>query len=77
MSKILNLPSEPSHIINYIDTDTFQFFIYWLRDKLIIDEKCEGYEDREIMNILLQAVFEPHKYNKEFQKYLKYREEEL
>ena len=72
MSKILNLPSEPNHVINYIDTDTFQFFIYWLRDKMIEEGK---YDDRQIMNIIIQAVFESHKYNKEFQEYLKYREE--
>ena len=72
MSKILNLPAEPSHIINYIDTDTFQFFIYWLRDKMI--EEGE-FEDRHIINILLSPVFSPHKYNKEFQKFQKQREE--
>ena len=74
MAKILNYPAEPSHIINYIDTDTFQFFIYWLRDKMIEENE---FDDRHIINILLSAVFSPHKYNKEFQKYLKYREEEL
>ena len=72
MSKILNLPAEPSHIINYIDTDTFQFFIYWLRDKMI--EEGE-FDDRHIINILLSAVFSPHKYNNEFQKFQKQREE--
>ena len=73
MSKILNLPAEPNHVINYIDTDTFQFFIYWLRDKLIKEGK---YEDRQIIGIIIQAMFESYKYNNEFQEFQKQREED-
>ena len=57
--KVLNLPSEPSHIINYIEDDMFIFFLYWLRDK----------KDYNSATDIISVVEAPHKYNKEFQQF--------
>ena len=68
-----SIPADPSHITNYKDTDTFVYFLMWVRDKMREEEKNE----RDITYTIIAIVWECWKYNKEFQKYLKYREEEL
>tara|TARA_Y100000004_G_scaffold158616_1_gene185022 strand:- start:4818 stop:5036 length:219 start_codon:yes stop_codon:yes gene_type:complete len=71
--KLLNLPSEPSHIINYVDTETFHFFILWVVEKMRMDEECEGYEEEDITNKVIDIMFYAHKHNKLFQVYMEQR----
>ncbi len=71
--KILNLPADPKHIINYVDTETFEFFIKWVINKMRIDEDCEGYEEEDITDKVVDIMFYCHKHNKLFQEYLEQR----
>ena len=71
---IMALPSEPSHIIIYVDTDDMAFFIHWIVDKMRKDEECEGYEESDITDIVVGIATEPHKYNREFQEYKQQKE---
>ena len=68
--KIINLPENPSHIINYVETEISEFFIRWVVNKMRQDVDCEGYEESDITNTICEIVFYPHKHNKLFQEYL-------
>ena len=66
-----SIPSDPSHITNYKDTETFIYFLMWVRDKMREEEKNEC----DITYTIIDIVWECWKYNKEFQEFQKQREE--
>ena len=65
MSKILNLPAEPSNIINYKDSQTFVYFLMWVRDKMRKENKKES----DITDKIIAIEWQCWKYNKLFQEF--------
>ena len=66
-----SIPSDPSHITNYKDTETFIYFLMWVRDKMREEKKNEC----DITYTIIDIVWGCWKYNKEFQEFQKQREE--
>ena len=66
-----SIPTDPSHITNYKDTDTFIYFLMWIRDKMRKEKKKES----DITDKIIAIEWQCWEYNKEFQEFQKQREE--
>ena len=46
-----SIPSDPSHITNYKDTETFIYFLMWVRDKM----RKENVYDDSVANAIANS----------------------
>ena len=65
MNKILNLRDDSSSIINYKDSQTFVYFLMWVRDKMRKENKKES----DITDKIIAIEWQCWKYNKLFQEF--------